>query len=380
LTTSLAPDTPAPELPSPAAIAPPGPVRFPVRWLLQHAAPAVRYRAADIARLPAVRDGRLAALPLAQPSAIRLAMMQSRDGFWGATMLGVPVSGGTVSGVGTVPAAFHLSECCWDAESPPLARARRVLFRLLPEDDDPAYLFEFSDEARPDVRLARRRRRLLREAAGAALARAGYESDPRLRGAAGRALARIDAFLRSPIAAHPFTRIGNRHVLAEEAAPPSIFALSMFAWMPRFRSEHYPVFERLYHYLAAVLPRQDSVQLVGDQVVAEPYLVLGDMLPHRNAADADVSRALLWLETMARLGYLRRNEGWLRVFERYLDDADRSGVWQPRRGATLPPAADALSWATRLWEGDLAGDEARGAVTMRLGVIARLMGRELELV
>ncbi|CAA9330074.1 MAG: hypothetical protein AVDCRST_MAG40-1864, partial [uncultured Gemmatimonadaceae bacterium] len=213
-----------------------------------------------------------------------------------------------------------------------------------------------------------------------ALARAGYESDPRLRGAAGRALARIDTFLRSPIAAHPFTRLGNRHVLAEEAAPPSLFALAMFAWMPRFRSEHYPTFERLYHYLAAALPRQESVQLVGDRVVPEPYLVLGDLLPHRNAADADVSRALLWLEIVARLGYLRRNEGWQRVLDRYLDDADRAGVWQPRRGAALPPASDPLSWAMRLWQGDLAGDEARGAVTLRLALIARLGGRELELV
>lgn len=380
MTTSLAPATPAPEPPTPAATAPLGPVRFPVGWLLQHAAPAVRFRAADVARLAGVRDGRLAGLALAHPSAIRVAMAQRPDGAWGTTMLGVPADGPSVSGVGTVPAAFHLSECCWDVESPPLARARRVLFRLLAEDDDPAHLFEFGGESHGDVKLARRRRRLLREAAGAALARAGYESDPRLRGAAGRALARIDAFLRSPIAAHPFTRIGNRHVLAEEAAPPSIFALAMFAWMPKFRSEYYPTFERLYHYLAAALPRQESVQLVGDRVVAEPHLVLGDLMPHRNAADADVSRALLWLEIVARLGYLRRNEGWQRVLERYLDDADRTGVWQPRRGAALPPASDPLSWAMRLWEGDLAGDEARGAVTLRLGVIARLGGRELELV
>ena len=377
MTTSLAPVAALAETPAPAVSAPLGPVRFPVGWLLRHAAPAVRYRAAEIAGLPAARDGRLAALPLGQRSAIHLAITQRWDGHWGRTMLAVPTAAS--SDVGTAAAAFHLAECCWDVEGPPLARARRVLFRLLAEDDDPAYLFEFAEEGRLDVRLARRRRRLLREAAGAALARAGYESDPRLRGAAGRTLARIDAFLRSPLAEHPFTRIGNRHVLAEEAAPPSIFALAMFAWMPKFRSEYYPVFERLYRYLAAALPRQESVQLVGDRVVPEPYLVLGDPLPHRNAADADVSRALVWLETMARLGYLRRNEGWQRVLDRYLDDADRAGVWQPRRGAALPEPTDALAWATRLWSGDLAGDEARGAVTMRLALIARLAGRELEL-
>jgi hypothetical protein len=361
-----------------AALAPPEPIRFPVGWLLEHGAPAVRYRAAQMARLPLARDERFAALPLGQPSAIRLAVTQRPDGCWGDSLLGVPAAEGG-AGVGTVAAVLHFVECAWDMETPPLARARRVLFRVLPEDDDPAYLFEYAAEARSDMKLARRRRRLLREAAGAALARAGYESDPRLRGAAGRALARIDAFLRSPLAEHPWTRIGNRHVLAEDAAPPSIFALAMFAWMPRFRSEHYPVFERLYHYLSAALPRQECVQLIGERVVAEPYLVLGDMLPHRNAADADVPRALVWLETMARLGYLRRNEGWRRVLERYLDDADRDGVWRPRRGAAAPEASDALAWATRLWSGDFGGDEARAAVTLRLGLIARLAGRELDL-
>jgi hypothetical protein len=67
------------------------------------------------------------------------------------------------------------------------------------------------------------------------------------------------------------------------------------------------------------------------------------------------------------------------VLDRYLDDADRTGVWQPRRGAALPDATDALSWASRLWQGDLASDEARGAITTRLALVARLSGRELEL-
>lgn len=366
---------------APPAMAPHTPARFPLGWLLDHGAPVTRYRAAEMARLPLRGDLRFGALPYAQPSAVQLAFTQRPDGGWGGAMLTVPGTGAVGGGtVGTVAAVLHMAECCWDADSPPLARARRVLFRLLPEDEDPAHLFEFGDDGRIDPRLARRRRRLLREAAGAALARLGYESDPRLRGAAGRTLARIEAFLRTPLAEHPWTRIGNRHVLAEEAVPPSIFALAMFAWMPRFRSEHYPVFERLYHYLAAPLPRQESVQLVGEHVVAEPHLVLGDLLPHRNAADADVPRALVWLELMARLGYLRRSEGWTRVLDRYLDDADRSGVWQPRRGAAAPAAIDALTWASRLWAGDLTGDEARAAVTMRLGLIARLAGRELELV
>jgi hypothetical protein len=174
-----------------------------------------------------------------------------------------------------------------------------MLFRLLAEDDDPALLFELAPKAKGDPDLIHRGRAMLREAAAAALAHAGYEGDPRLRGAAQRILDRVDAYFRSPLAQKPWIRVGNKQVLSPEAAPPSIHVITMIAHMPLFRSEHHTQVEHLYAHLAQPLPRQESQQLVGSHIVPQPHLVLGDMLPNRNAADADVPFALTWLELMA---------------------------------------------------------------------------------
>ena len=98
-----------------------------------------------------------------------------------------------------------------------MIHARRPLFRLLAEDNDPDFLYELGAKATDDESI-RRGRRILRDAAGAALAQAGLEDDPRLRGAARRSLERIANFLRSPLAQMPWMRVGNQHVLAAE--PP----------------------------------------------------------------------------------------------------------------------------------------------------------------
>src|SRR6185437_8470691 len=179
----------------------------------------------------------------------------------------------------------------WDKEAPPLVHARRLLFRLLAEDEDPGYLFELGGKG-ADEDMSRRGRAILREAAAAALAQAGYEGDPRLRGAARRITERVASYLRSPHAPKPFVRAGNQHVLPPEAAPPSIYALLMLAHMPLFRTEHHDAMELLYQHLVQPLPRQEAVQLCGRKVVAQPHLVLGDHLANRAVADADVISAL----------------------------------------------------------------------------------------
>jgi hypothetical protein len=158
------------------------------------------------------------------------------------------------------------------------------------------------------------------------LAQAGYEGDPRLRGAARRILERVVAYLRSPLAQKPFVRVGNQHVLAAEAAPPSIHLLFMLAYMPLFRTEHHDAMEAIYQHLSQPLPRQEGLQLVGKKPTAQPQLVLGDMLPNRNAADDDVALAITCLELLSRLGYLRRNENWSRLYERFLCDRDEHGA------------------------------------------------------
>ncbi len=375
---------PVPELiaPVPTPPAAPPPVRFPISWLLEHASTAIRYRAlTDVADVDFAADQRTAAFPYTFRPALLLALSQAVDGTWSHTMLTVPSPRAThFEGVGTINAVRRLLEYGWDKDSPPLLQARRILFRLLAEDDDPEYLYEFGGRAAPDDDMVHRGRTILREASAAALAQAGYQGDPRLRGAARRILDRINDFLRSPLAEKPWMRVGNQHVLTPEAAPPSIHALTMLAYMPLFCTEHAEVMDRIYAWVTQPQPRQDTVQLLGRRIAAQAHLVMGDQLPHRNAADADVASALVWLELMARLGFLKQNENWSKLFDRFLDDRDPDGVWHPHKGKQAVKSANPFVWPLYPLEEELAGDERWTDVTFRLGLIARLAGRPLELV
>jgi hypothetical protein len=284
-------------------------------------------------------------------------------------------------GVGTITATRRLLEYGWEKDSPPLMRARRILFRLLAEDEDPAFLFELAAaRGKVDPVVTHVGRTTLREAAAAALAQAGYESDPRLRGAARRIVDRLYLYLRSPLAQKPWVRAGNQQVLAPEAMPPSFYSLVMLAFMPLFRSEHYDVMELLYQYLSQPMPRQTLARLLGDKVVPQPHLLMGDPLPHRNAADADVPWALTWLEIVGRLGYLRRHEGWAKLYDRFLDDRDEHGVWHPHKGLAMPRSSNALVWPSFPLEAHHAGEERWSDVTFRLGLIGRLAGRQINVV
>lgn len=351
-------------------------------WLLDHASNAIRYRAiTDVARLSGEIAREASVLAYAYPPALALAVAQSPDGIWNASMLEVPSPRAEhFERVGTISAFRRLLEYGWDKDAPPLLRARRVLFRLLAEDDDPAYLFELAPREDENGDIAHRGRTILREAAASALAQAGYEGDPRLRGAASRILDRIDFFLRSPLSHKPWVRVGNKQVLAAEAAPPSIYALTMLAHMPHFRNEHHVELDRLLHYVSQPQPRQEALQLFGSKVLPQPHLVLGDLLPNRNVADADVPFALAWLELMARLGFLRRNDVWAKLFDRFLDDRDRELVWHPHKGMAMPRSSNPFVWAGFPLEQMTTGDERWTDVTFRLGLVARLSGRPLELV
>ncbi|HEX7123484.1 MAG TPA: hypothetical protein VF178_13995, partial [Gemmatimonadaceae bacterium] len=356
-------------------------VTFPLGWILEHGSAPLQYRAiTEVARLDVDQD-RAAALILSFKPALRLALAQSLTGVWNDALLTVPGEGeDPYRTVGTIPAYRRLLEYGWDRESPPCLHARRILFRLLAQDDDASLLFELAEQAGDDPDLIHHSRIVVREAAAAALAQAGYEGDPRLRGAALRILHRVDSFLRSPLASKPWTRVGNKHVLAPEAAPPSIHVLMMFAHMPLFRSEHHAQIDSLYAWVSQPRPRQESQQLVGSHIVPQPHLVLGDELSTRSSADADVPFALLWLELMARLGFLRRNPTWLSLFERFLDDRDRDFVWHPHRGTAVPRSSHPAVWPMFPLDTNGEGEERWTDVTFRLGLIARLLGRPIELV
>ena len=360
---------------------PPAAVVFPLGWILEHAAVAIQYRAVtEVARIGAELPASYANTPYFYRPAVEIAVRQSYDGTWHHAMLALPSKGG-VDGVGTVNAVRRLLEYGWDKDSPALYQARRALFRLLAEDEDPAQLYEF--QAKPgkthDIEIARHYRHLLREAAGATLAQAGFESDPRVRGVARRTLERIMDFLSSPLGQKPWIRVGNQQVLAAEASPPSVYALQMLAHMPLFRNEHYTEMETLYEYLTRPWPRQEAIQVVGRKQVHVPLAVLGDMLPHRNAVEADVPMALAWLETMARMGFLRRNENWSKMFDRFVDDCGRDGVWHPHKGMASPKTTNPFVWPFFPLEVGTSGEERWTDVTFRIGLIARLSGRPIEL-
>jgi len=366
------------------AFAPPTtPVRFPLDWLLAHASAPIRYRAlTEVARLSPTETAQVSNLPFTHAPALLLAVQQGVDGTWEGGMLALPSpKAHRFEGIGTIPAVRRLLELGWSKDTPPLVHARRALFRLLAEDDDPTYLYELAGKHRLEEDEVKRGRQALREAAASVLAQAGYEGDPRLRGAARRILTRIADYLRSPLAQKPFIRQGNQHMLAAEAAPPSLNAVMMLAHMPLFRAEHHREMDALYTHLTQPLPRQEAIQLLGGKPMPVPHLVLGDMLPHRNAADADVAFAVFWLELMARLGFLRRNENWCKLYERFLEDRDREGVWHPHKGMdVVPRSANPHVWPTYPLEPVLEGEARWSDFTFRLGLIARLTGRPVEIV
>ncbi len=356
---------------------------FPLEWLLSNASAPIQYRAMkDVAKLSGDLGTNRELLPMSYRPALELAIQANVDGIWNASMLSLPSQRSEhFEGIGTIPAFRRLIECGWDKDAPPIVHSKRVLFRLLAEDDDPAQLYELlPSRGKREEEFLHAQRQLLREAAAAALAAAGFEADPRLRGLARRTIERIADFLRSPLADKPWIRVGNKQVLHPDAFPPSIYALHLIAHMPLFQSEHYEAMELLYAYLSQPLPRQDAVQQVGTQLLPLPYAVLGDHLPHRNAVEADVPKAIAWLELMARLGFLRRNETWSKMFERFVDDCGRDGVWHPHKGLAMPKSSDPYVWPMFPLEVTHGGDERWCDLTFRIGLIARLSGREITLI
>ncbi len=356
---------------------PDSPVRVPVRWLMRESTGAVQYRAVvELAKLKPAMDAQ--PITLTQASAIRCAVTMHLDGTWGGRLFPLP---GAAPHTATFSAFRHLLECGWDRESPPLAISRRFLFRLLAMDEEPTMLYELAETTQGNKELAKRIRANVRVEAAALLAQAGYERDPRVRGAAIRANQRVMDYLRSPLAAKPWIRVGNKQVLAPEAAPPTMSFLRMAAFMPELRTEYHMGMELLGRHLMQPEPRQEPVQQIDGLLVPVPHAVLGDRLPHRNALEADVPAALHWLEIMVRLGVFRRHEPWIKMFERFVESADRYGVWHPMKGDAMPAttAPDLIGWFP-LEEQSTEGERRWSDVTLRVSLIAKLIGRDLNLV
>jgi hypothetical protein len=356
-------------------------VEVPVGWLLDKGSDALRARVLLDLAPGAIPDSAEAArrVALAHAPALRLAVAQDRDGCWPGGLLAVPAADDpALEKAGTIPAVRRLLEYGWPADAPPFQTARRPLFRLLAEDADPSVLMELRDEATDEPR-ARAARRRVREAAGAAVAQMGSESDPRLRGLAVRTLERVAAWMRTVDKAER-TAEGVPvlpSVLPEEAAPPSSHLLLMLGHMPRFRSEQTEVLNRLLVLLATPAPSGVPKQRVGTQAVPQPHLVLGDPVPQGlEPTGKALIPGLAWLEVLARLGAFRRSDRWRPVLDRLLDARDPDGRWT---GRVSVPAPDAFVWPVAAL-GDPASAAARAAdVTFRLALIARLAGHPLVL-
>jgi hypothetical protein len=167
-------------------------------------------------------------------------------------------------------------------------------------------------------------------------------------------------------------------VLPPNAAPPSAHFLVMLAFMPRFRSEHQDEMTRLLAYVSAAAPSGTPRQLVGGKAIAQPHLVLGDPLAGVSET-ASLPTTLAWLEVLARLGFLRSNSSWSGLLDRLLDERDTDGVWKGRT-SSLPVPTQPWDWPT-FPLGDPSSRESRVAdVTFRLALIARLAGRQLDLI
>lgn len=104
---------------------------------------------------------------------------QKDTGVWGGNLLGLAPSAALgIKDVGTIPQYRRLLQLAWPRGTRPFKLADRLLFRLLSRDDDPSLLFEFQKLVKSEAAAAPWAREVIREAASAALAEAGYSEDP----------------------------------------------------------------------------------------------------------------------------------------------------------------------------------------------------------
>lgn len=353
------------------------PVVFPLTWLLANASAPIQYRAiCDVVGLENMPKA-VAHLPYATETGLAIAITQSLNGSWNESMLTTPGTRSGITGLGTIPAVGRLLEYGWSPDAPPLHQARRILFRLLALDSDPEFAFELVPRRGADAEAVPRSRALLREASAAVLAQSGHTKDPRVRGAATRIVAPVNEFLRSPLVESPLMRVGNQHVIHPEAAPPSIWMLMMLAYMPLFRTENFELMDRLATYLSHPGPRTNPCIAVDREIIPTPHLLLGDPLTSVQAAQADMPWALFWLELVARLGFLQKNESWSNILDRLLAHRDNDHVWRSKKSATAPRSDNPFTWAMFPLEDDLTGEKRWTDVNLRLGLIAKLAGRPI---
>ena len=312
-----------------------------------------------------------------------IARKQRDTGLWGGSLF-APEANKAMgwSEVGTVFQYRRLLEMGWSPDERCFRIADRFLYRLLSRDEDPTLLVEFQRPAKTDPGLGLWARTMGREAAAAALARAGHVEDPRLRGAAHNMVTAISAYLRGPIPEKPFKKARGKTVLEPEATPPTIFAVEMLAFLPALQRERSGFIERLGTYFATPAPKRAFLVVAGKKHLPPLFPLLGD--PMRADAQghvSDVPFAVYWLELLARLGLLRQIPSASKALARLFSECDDSGIWSPKALRSLPKTSSPVLTHYFPLEGPSKSPAQRQTdVTFRLALIARLLGLPVEVV
>ncbi len=359
--------------------------RIPITWLLANAGELIRYRTLDELCPPgSVDPATLSAAHEAvttSRTALAVVKKQKDTGVWGGNLLGLAASTTLgIKDVGTIPQYRRLLQLAWPPGTRPFKLADRLLFRMLSRDDDPALLFEFLKLVKLERAAEPWARDVIREAASAALAEAGYAEDPRLRGAGHKIANSVSQFLRSPHAEKPFVKHGKQLALHAEAHPPTWYSVAMLAMMPNLRRERAGFTERLGHYLAQPAPKKSYVIVVGKKTVKPQHLLLGDPIEaDAKGCPKDIPLALHYIELLARLGALQWAPVATKVLGSLLRDCDDTGIWRPKNLRSMPKATNKISYHYFPLQADGKTLEGREAdVTFRLALIAKLLGWELD--
>lgn len=359
---------------------------MPLSWLLEHGNDTVKLRSYQEfvepgLASPEVLDG-LAEHVLQAKTTQAIIKRQKDTGVWGGNLLALgPSAKDGIKEIGTIPQYRRLMQLAVPRTARPFKLAERMLFRVLSRDDDPQLNFEFAKLEKEGPLAVEWAREHFREATTAALAEAGYQEDPRIRGAGHKIASNVSQFLRSPLAEKPFAKAGGKLILDPDAHPPTWYSVAMIAALPNLQRERAGFTDRLGQYLALPAPKKTYSIRIGKRAIKPDSVLLGDPIEADSKGNAkDIPLALYTIELLARLGALHTAPVATKVLTRLLNDCDERGVWHPKGLKSSPKATHKITyhWYPLQIENKTAEDRAVD-VTFRLAAIAKLLGWSIEL-
>lgn len=316
------------------------------------------------------------------PQVSAVTTRQQETGLWDANFLAFQASQRDhTNEPGTVAQYRRLRELGVPTTTRPFRLGDRALYRTLSRDDDPLLYGEFFDATVNDPDAAEWYRNLIREGASAALAEAGYEQDPRLRGSAHKIISQVSSFLRSELAEDPLAARGSSAwQLHPEAHPPSWWSVAMLAAMPTLQRERAGFVERLGSYLSQPTPDRSFVIVVNKTTLRPTHLLLGNPIEYDSKGlPKDIPLALHFAEMLAGLGQLQKVAPAVEFLGPLFEDLDADGVWHPKNLRSQPKSSSPVThhyWPLQADDGEMTSRQAD--VTFRLALIAKRMGWPLE--